>query len=62
MSAATSAAGSGIVLGAVVVFLAQQLGYLSLSDLTPAVEWLLIFIIAFGVLGGIIGWMLDRRH
>jgi hypothetical protein len=62
MSATTSAAGSGAVLGAVVVFLAQQLGYLSLSGLVPAVEWLLIFMVVLGLVGGAAGAWLGRRH
>ena len=62
MSATTSAAGSGAVLGAVLVFLMQQLGFLSLSSTVPAVEWLLGTMIVVGLIGGGIGWYLDRRH
>jgi uncharacterized membrane protein YbhN (UPF0104 family) len=62
MSATTAAAGSGAVLGAVLVFLIQQLGYLSLSDLIPAVVLLLVAMVVLGIIGGGIGWYLDRHH
>ncbi|HTW56010.1 MAG TPA: hypothetical protein VMG36_06150 [Thermoplasmata archaeon] len=62
MSAGSSGAESGAVLGAVVVFLLQQLGYLSLSTLVPALEWLIVGVIVFGVFGGIVGAILGRRR
>lgn len=62
MSGGSSGAGSGVVLGAVVVFLLQQLGYVSLSDLTLGVLYLAIGIIVGGVLGGLIGMALTRRR
>jgi hypothetical protein len=62
VSAASSGAASGVVLGIVVVVLAQQLGFLSLSDLVPAIEYLVIGAVIGGVLFGIIGWGLGRRY
>lgn len=62
MSATGSGAGSGVVFGIVVVLLAQQLGYLSLSDLVPAIEYVIIGAIIGGVVFGVIGWALGRRY
>lgn len=62
MSATASGAESGVVLGAVVVFLLQQFGYLSLSELVPALEWLIAGIVVFGLFGGIAGALLGRRR
>jgi len=62
MSAGSSGAESGAILGAVVVFLLQQLGYLSLSGLVPALEWLIAAVVIFGVFGGIAGALLGRRR
>jgi len=62
MSGATRAAGSGAVLGAVVVFLIQQLGYLSLSEFTTGLEYLVIGVLVGGILGGLAGWALTRHH
>ena len=50
MSAASSAAPSGVVLGIVLVFLLQQFGWLPLSSLLPS---LIDFVIA-AVVGGVI--------
>jgi uncharacterized protein (DUF697 family) len=62
MSATSQGAACGVVLGIASVLLAQQLAYLSLSGLVPAIEYLVIG----GVIGGIvfagIGWALGRRY
>jgi membrane protein YqaA with SNARE-associated domain len=52
------AAGSGVVLGLVVVFLLQQLGWVSLSDLWPGV---VLYLVLGAVLGGIVGWLIGRQ-
>jgi len=62
VSGTTSAAGSGAVLGAVVIFLLQQLGYMSLSTLDWGAVYLIIGLLAGGILGGLIGWVLTRHH
>ena len=48
MSAASSAAGSGAVLGIVLVFLAQQFGLIALSSIVTS---LIYFVVAAVVLG-----------
>lgn len=62
MSGASSAASSGAVFGAVVVFLLQQFGYLSLSSLTGGIVYLLAGLIVGGIFGGIVGWALTRHR
>jgi len=62
MSAGSHGAGSGVVLGIVLVVLFQQLGYLDLSDLVPTLEYLLIGGVIGGILGGLIGWVLGRSY
>jgi len=62
MSGTTSAAGSGAVLGAVVVFLVQQLGYVSLSSFTTGLIYVVIGLLAGGILGGLIGRALTRNR
>lgn len=62
MSAASSGAGCGVVLGIVFVLLAQQFAYLNLSVLVPAVEDIVIAGVIGGILGGLIGWALGRRY
>ncbi|HTT16513.1 MAG TPA: hypothetical protein VMH49_04050 [Thermoplasmata archaeon] len=61
MSAVSSAAGSGIVLGIVVVFLFQQFGMLGLSDLLST----LVYFVVAGLVGGVVfggaATMLVRR-
>jgi hypothetical protein len=61
VSGASSAASSGAVFGAVVIFLLQQLGILSLSDLLWGIIYLAIGVIAGGILGGLIGRRLTER-
>lgn len=62
MSAASHGAGCGVVLGIVIVIFLQQISYLDLSDLAPAIEYLLIGAIVGGVLGAAIGWALGRSY
>jgi uncharacterized protein (DUF697 family) len=62
MSATSHGAACGVVLGIVVVIFLQQIAYLDLSDLVPAVEYLALGAIVAGVLGAAIGWALGRRY
>ncbi len=62
MSAGSSGAGCGVVLGIVAVLLAQQFDYLNLSVLAPALEYVIVAAVIGGVVGGIIGWLLGRRY
>jgi hypothetical protein len=60
--AAFHASGSGVILGVVAVVLAQQLGYLSLSALVPALEYMVIGGVVGAILGGAIGWGLGKLY
>jgi hypothetical protein len=62
VSGASNAAGSGAVLGAVVIFLIQQFGFLSLSGFVGGLVYLVIAVIVGGILGGLAGWALTRNH
>lgn len=62
MSATSRGAECGVVIGVAIVLLAQQFGYLSLSDLVPAIEALLVGGIVGGVLFALLGWGLGRRY
>jgi len=62
VSGATSGAGSGAVFGAVVVFLLQQFGYLSLSSLTGGILYLVVGLLVGGILGGLAGRWLTRHQ
>lgn len=62
MSATTSGAESGIVLGIVLVLLAQEFGVLSLSDTAGAVTYLVGGAVVAGAVGAVIGWLLGRRY
>lgn len=62
MTAAGSAAGSGVVLGIVGVLLAQQFAYLELDSIPMTIEWLVVAAVVGGVVCGIVGWGLGRRH
>jgi hypothetical protein len=62
VSATSQGAGCGVVLGIVFVLLAQQLAFVSLSDLIPAIEYLVIGAVAGGLLFALIGWALGRRY
>lgn len=62
MSATGSGAAAGVVLGLCLVLLAQQLGYLGLSDLVRGIEYLVVGAVIGGILFAIIGWALGRRY
>jgi hypothetical protein len=62
VSAASHGAGCGVVLGIVLVIFLQQVGYLVLSDLMPAIEYLVIGAVVGGILGVLIGWVLGRSY
>ena len=62
MSAGGQGAGAGVVIGICAVLLGQQLALFSLSDLVPAIEYLVVGAIIGGVLFGLIGWGLGRRY
>lgn len=62
MSATGSGAAAGVVLGIVLVLLAQQLGFLGLSDLVRAIEYLVIAAVIGGVLFAAFGWAMGRRY
>jgi hypothetical protein len=62
VSATTSGAGCGIVLGVVVVLLAQQFGFLTLSALVPALEYLIIGAVVAGILGALYGLQAGRKY
>jgi hypothetical protein len=62
MSATGSGAAAGVVLGLVLVLLAQQFGLAGLSDLVHAIEYLVIGAVVGGIFFGIIGWALGRRY
>jgi len=61
MSAASSAASSGAVLGIVLVFLLQQFGVLALSDIITSILYFAIAAVVGGVLFGISARMAGRR-
>ncbi|MGD0588241.1 MAG: hypothetical protein ABSA63_05540 [Thermoplasmata archaeon] len=62
MSATSHGASCGVVLGIVIVIFLQQIAYLDLSDLVPALEYLIIGIIVGGVIGAGIGFVLGRSY
>jgi len=62
VSATSHGAGCGIVLGIVFVLLAQQLSYISLSDLVPAIIDLVIAMVVGAIIFGVIGWALGRLY
>jgi hypothetical protein len=62
VSATGSGAASGVVLGIVLVLLAQQLGFLGLSDLVRGIEYLVIAGVIGGVLFALFGWAMGRRY
>lgn len=61
MSAASHAAGSGVVIGLVAVLLAQQFGYIELSNFGPSITYLVVGAVVGGILFGLIGWLIGRR-
>ncbi|MGI0071225.1 MAG: hypothetical protein ACRECT_04040 [Thermoplasmata archaeon] len=62
MSATSQGAGCGVVLGIVFILLAQQFAYLNLSQIVPAIEYLVVGAVIGGVLFALIGWSLGRRY
>ncbi len=62
MSAVGHAAGSGVILGFVGVFLAQQFALLELNSLLTTIEYLAIAMGVGGILFGVIGGALGRRY
>jgi cytochrome c biogenesis protein CcdA len=62
LSATGSGAAAGVVLGIVLVLLAQQLGFLGLSDLVHAIEYIVIAAVVGGVLFALFGWAMGRRY
>jgi uncharacterized membrane protein YeaQ/YmgE (transglycosylase-associated protein family) len=62
MSATSSGAAAGVVLGLVGVLLAQQFGYLDLTGLTSAVVDLAIGAVVVGIVGAVVGWALGKRY
>jgi len=62
VSATSHGASCGVVLGIVLVIFLQQIGYLDLSDLLPAIENLVIGGVVGGILGAVIGWALGRNY
>ncbi|MGA8543416.1 MAG: hypothetical protein WB947_07780, partial [Thermoplasmata archaeon] len=62
VSATSSGATAGAVLGIVIVLLAQQFAYLDLNPLGTAILYIVIGAIIGGVLCGVIGWALGRRY
>jgi len=62
VSATSHGAACGVVLGIVIVIFLQQVAYLDLSDLVPALEYLIIGIIVGGVIGAALGFVLGRSY
>jgi hypothetical protein len=62
VSATGSGAAAGVVLGLVLVLLAQQLGFLGLSDLVRAIEYLVVAAVIGGILFAMFGWAMGRRY
>ncbi len=62
MSATSAGTSSGVVLGIALVLLGQQFGYYSLSDLIPAIEYILIAAVIGGLVGAVIGYALGRLY
>ena len=62
MSAGSSGAGTGVVFGIALALLGQELGYVDLGPLFPALEALVVFAIVFGVVFGLLGAGIGRRY
>lgn len=62
MSATSHGLVSGLIFGLVLVLLIQQLGALSLSELVPALEYLIAGAVVGAFLGAMIGTALGRRY
>jgi hypothetical protein len=61
VSSTTQGASSGIVLGIVAVLLAQQFGWIGLSTLLPAIEYLALGLVVGALLGAGIGFALGKH-
>ena len=61
MSALTHGIGCGIALGIVGALLAQQLGYIELSNIGPTLIYLVGGALLGAVVFGALGWALGRR-
>jgi len=62
VSATTHGAACGVVLGIVLVIFLQQVAYLDLSDLVPALEYLIVGALVGGVIGGLLGMALGHSY
>jgi ABC-type Fe3+-siderophore transport system permease subunit len=62
VSATSSGAGAGVVLGIVFVLLAQQFGYLALNDIVTSLVYLIVAGVIGGVIFALIGWALGKRY
>lgn len=62
MSAGSSAAGSGFVVGLCLVFLGQQFGFLDLSSLVTGLIYLVAFAVVFAIVFGLLGAWLGARY
>ena len=62
MSAATAGAGCGVVLGIVLMLLAQQLSFVFLGDLVTGILYIVLSAVVLGVIGAIVGYALGRRY
>lgn len=62
MSAASHAAGGGVVLGIVGVLLLQQFNYLDLTSLSNALLWVIVGAVVGGIVFALIGWGLGKRY
>ncbi len=61
MSAVSSAAGSGVVLGIVLVFLVQQFGFLGLTDLLVSLLYFALVAALCGIICGFAASVVARR-
>jgi NhaP-type Na+/H+ or K+/H+ antiporter len=62
VSATSHGAACGVVLGIVLVIFLQQVAYLDLSDLVPALEYLIVGAIIGGVIGALVGMVLGHSY
>jgi hypothetical protein len=57
-----SGAGSGVVIGVVLVLLGQQLGYIDLGSYSPGLLYFIAFVVVNAIVFGIIGAAIGRRY
>jgi ABC-type Fe3+ transport system permease subunit len=62
VSATGSGVVSGIIFGLALVFLLQQLGFLSLSALASGLLYLVLFMVVMAILFGLLGNALGKRR